>query len=157
MDTVYTGRCNCGQVTYKFVGEPSFIYVCHCGNCQKRSGSAFGMGISVPVANLTVKGELACWERVSDEGNRNPRYSCPTCANVIYGLGAYTPGLAKLMPGTLDVTADLQPDVHIWTSSAQRWVHIPAEIPQYATQPISVDEAMELIYAYRRRRDESAS
>ena len=153
MKTEHTGTCNCGQVTYRISGEPTFTYVCHCGNCQKRSGSAFGMGMSVPVENLEVSGELACWERVSDEGNRNPRYSCPVCANVIYGLGAYTPGLAKIMPGTLDSTSDLQPDVHIWTSAAQKWVHIPPDIPQYATQPASIDEAMERIHAYRKARD----
>ena len=72
MTIKYTGTCNCGQVTYKVTGEPTFTYVCRCANCQKRSGSAFGMGMSVPVDNLQVEGELTCWERVSDEGNRNP-------------------------------------------------------------------------------------
>ena len=151
--TRHSGRCNCGQVTYEILGEPTFTYVCHCANCQKRSGSAFGMGLSVPVEQLDVQGELVCWERVSDEGNRNPRYSCPVCANVIYGLGAYTPGLAKVMPGTLDDTANLEPDIHIWTEMAQKWVHIPPEVPQYRKQPDSIDEAMALIEAYRLQRN----
>lgn len=38
-----SGECNCGNVTYEVFRAPLLTYVCHCGNCQKRSGSAFGM------------------------------------------------------------------------------------------------------------------
>ena len=152
METKHIGRCNCGAVTYEFTGEPTLVYVCHCINCQKRSGSAFGMGLMVAVEDFNVQGELSCWERVSDTGNTNPRYSCVTCANIIYGLGDYTPGLAKVMPGTLDETQHLEPDIHIWTQSAQQWVHISPDVPQYPEQPESMDDAMACVRTYRAQR-----
>jgi len=74
------------------------------------------MGMVLPVDDLEVQGELSCWERVSDAGHKNPRYSCAVCGNVIYGLGAYTPGYAKLMPGSLNDTENILPDVHMDTS-----------------------------------------
>lgn len=145
-----SGACNCGSVTYEVLSAPILTYVCHCGNCQKRSGSAFGMGMVLPAADLIVNGELSCWERVSDAGNKNPRYSCAICGNVIYGLGAYTPGLAKLMPGTLLNTKNIRPDVHIWTSSAQDWVKIPTEVLQFPEQPEDFDEVLKIVAATRR-------
>ena len=102
------------------------------------------MGMVIPVDDIEVEGELSCWERVSDAGNRNPRYSCAVCGNVIYGLGAYTPGLAKLMPGTLNITRDIRPDVHIWVSSAQQWVSIPPGILQFPEQPDDIGEMIKI-------------
>jgi hypothetical protein len=114
------------------------------------------MGLVVSTENLEVVGELDCWERVSEIGNKNPIYRCATCGNVIYGLGAYTPGLAKLMPGTLTDTVEVEPDVHIWTSSAQKWVSIPHDVLQYAEQPEDFGEVLR-IAAENRRSSEAGS
>ena len=145
MPDTMKGACNCGAVTYTVESESVLTYVCHCGNCQKRSGSAFGMGMFIPVDDLKVEGALTCWERVSDTGRTNPRYSCATCGNVIYGLGDYTPGFAKLMPGTLSDTRAIQPDVHIWTGSAQSWVTVAEDALQYDEQPTDIDELLRLV------------
>tara|TARA_R110002074_G_scaffold160908_1_gene318449 strand:+ start:91 stop:561 length:471 start_codon:yes stop_codon:yes gene_type:complete len=152
MQKEISGECNCGGVTYKIKNPPLLTYVCHCGNCQKRSGSAFGMGMVLPVDDIEIEGELACWERVSDAGNRNPVYRCAVCGNVIYGLGAYTPGLAKIMPGTLRNTCDIRPDVHVWVRDAQRWVNIPADVLQYQGQPDNFVEVLEIAAANRLQR-----
>jgi hypothetical protein len=109
------------------------------------------MGLVVSTEDLEVKGELDCWERVSDAGNKNPVYRCANCGNVIYGLGAYTPGFAKLMPGTLTKTVDLDPDVHIWTGSAQKWVTIPSDVLQYDEQPEDFGEVLRIAAENRRR------
>ena len=39
----YTGRCFCEAVQYRITEEPLTFYACHCTDCQKRSGSAFGL------------------------------------------------------------------------------------------------------------------
>jgi hypothetical protein len=109
------------------------------------------MGLVVSTEDFEVVGELDCWERVSDVGNKNPVYRCATCGNVIYGLGAYTPGLAKIMPGTLSDTVQVEPDVHIWTSSAQNWVVIPRDVLQYAEQPADFGEVLKLAAENRSR------
>ena len=38
-----TGRCFCEAVQYRITEEPLTFYACHCTDCQKRSGSAFGL------------------------------------------------------------------------------------------------------------------
>ena len=135
MDTPLTGRCQCGAVTYTVTAEPLFTYACHCGSCQKRTGSAFSMGSLVPLDALQLEGELTAWSRRSDQGYTNTRFSCADCGNIIYGEGETSPGLAKLQTGTLDETTGAAPDVHMWTCNKQAWVELPRGVPRFDTQP----------------------
>ena len=143
MYTAQGGSCQCGAIRYTLHSEPLFIYACHCRDCQKRTGSAFSMGLVVAAATLAVDGELTAWSRYSDEGNTNTRYSCADCGNIIYGIGESNPDLAKLQAGTLEDTTDVAPDVHMWTCRKQAWVTLPPEVPQFDTQP----DAMTLLQA----------
>lgn len=36
-------KCACGLASVKVAGEPALQSVCHCNNCKKRTGSAFGV------------------------------------------------------------------------------------------------------------------
>lgn len=150
METPLQGSCQCGAIHYSLGAEPLLTYACHCHDCQKRTGSAFSMGLIVPTSALAVEGELSAWQRTSDEGNTNSRYSCASCGNIIYGIGDSNPDLAKLQAGTLDDTSRVAPDVHIWTCRKQAWVSLADEVPQFDTQP----DAMTLLQAamdYRAR------
>ena len=52
------GSCQCGYVTYAVNGEPTSLNVCHCLDCQKQSGSAFGMSLVIePDHALVVDAE----------------------------------------------------------------------------------------------------
>jgi hypothetical protein len=52
----YTGGCQCGSVRYVLAAEPVRTVACHCKECQRQSGSAFGMSMIVPGKSLTVTG-----------------------------------------------------------------------------------------------------
>jgi hypothetical protein len=56
----YPGRCLCGAVRYRVTEEPLTLYACHCTDCQKRSGSAFGLSMWVRRAAIeATRGEAA--------------------------------------------------------------------------------------------------
>ncbi|MEI9964568.1 MAG: hypothetical protein WDM92_07580 [Caulobacteraceae bacterium] len=38
-----TGGCQCGAVRYELRSAERTLWICHCHECQKQSGSAFGM------------------------------------------------------------------------------------------------------------------
>ncbi|MEZ5503494.1 MAG: GFA family protein [Halioglobus sp.] len=46
-------------MTYKVNSEPLFTYACHCNSCQKRTGSAFSLGLVITTATLDLQGALA--------------------------------------------------------------------------------------------------
>ena len=50
------GGCLCGKVRYSASGDPAFVGVCHCTDCQKFTGSAFAIVVGVPKPALTVEG-----------------------------------------------------------------------------------------------------
>jgi hypothetical protein len=139
-----SGSCQCGAITYTVNAEPLFTYACHCSSCQKRTGSAFSLGLVITTEALELKGALTSWSRVSQEGNTNTRYSCASCGNIIYGIGDSAPELAKLQAGTLEDTREVEPEVHMWTVRKQPWVILPSRARQFETQP---EDALALLQA----------
>ena len=145
------GSCQCGEVRYSLTAEPLMTYACYCQNCQKRTGSAFSMGLIVSAATLQVEGRLSSWERQSDQGVTNVRFSCAACGNVIYGHGLDQPELLKLQAGTLEDAREVVPEVHLWTCRAQRWLELPPEAPRYERQPGDPMEMLQRAVQYRQQ------
>jgi hypothetical protein len=130
-----TGGCQCGRVRYRVVGEPKLLAVCHCRECQRHSGGAFGMSMLVMASNVTVEGELKLFERTSESGRTVGSCFCPECGTRIYTIPSLAPGFLSLKPGTLDDTSWLRPQLHVWTSSKQDWFEVPADAKQHERQP----------------------
>ncbi|MEH6569894.1 MAG: GFA family protein [Halioglobus sp.] len=143
--TTRSGSCQCRGVTYQIEGDPLMVYACHCSDCQKRTGSAFSMGMIYPLLAISVSGKLSAWTRTSDAGDSNTRQSCQQCGNVIYGEGSATPDIIKLQAGTLDDTSDVFAHAHIWTQSAQPWFELPSGAIQHPTQPENILEIYEAV------------
>ena len=130
------GGCQCGRVRYRVTGDPLYLVACHCKECQRQSGSAFGMSLMVRAADFTVQGELRMFERVADSGRTLRCFFCPECGTRIYHEPAYAAGVVNIKAGTLDETAGLEPQLHTWTDSKQGWVPIPAGMPTNPRQPM---------------------
>ena len=79
MPAPYTGGCQCGQVRYELTGEPIRLIACHCTECQRQSGSAFGMSMLVRQDDLKISGVTKSFVRVVDSGNENIAVFCPDC------------------------------------------------------------------------------
>ena len=50
------GGCLCGKVRYSATADPAVIAVCHCKNCQRQSGTAFGTVVGVPKGDAKRRG-----------------------------------------------------------------------------------------------------
>jgi len=127
------GGCRCGQVRYQasVEGLPK-VYACHCLDCQTWSGSAFSLQMVLPESALTVTGEPALYERVSDDGERTSRQrACPVCFTRVYNTNTARPGLAVLRAGTLDRSDELQIVAHIWTKRMLDGVAIPDGVARW--------------------------
>lgn len=125
MTNTYSGHCQCGAVEYEFTEDPRTVHACHCTDCQKRSGSAFGLTMVVGKDSFTIKGEVASYIRTSHSGQKNTSYFCPKCGNPIYGELEQFPDIIAVRPGTLDDTKWFTLERHIWTNSAQSWFQFP--------------------------------
>ena len=66
---VRTASCRCGQLHARCEGEPVRVSVCHCLECQKRTGSAFAAQARWPEERVIVTGEVKVWECLCPAGN----------------------------------------------------------------------------------------
>lgn len=136
MAVTYAGGCQCGYIRYEVVGAPKQIVACHCTDCQRQSGSAFGMTLVVNEAEFRlIRGELKTFVSKSDTGRAKLGAFCPDCGTRIYHKPEWRKGMGSVKPGTLDDTRGLKPDVHLWTSSKQAWVVLPEGVEAYEKQP----------------------
>ena len=136
MAAIYTGGCQCGAIRYEVTGAPDKIVACHCSDCQRQSGSAFGMTMVVAEAAFRLtKGEVNTFELKSDAGRTKLGGFCPHCGSRIFNKTDWRPGMISVKPGTLDDSSWLTPQIHLWTSRKQSWIAIPEEVEAYETQP----------------------
>ncbi len=136
MATIYTGGCQCGALRYEVTGAARQIVACHCTDCQRQSGSAFGMTMVVAEEDFRItQGEENTIAFGTDSGRQKVVWFCPQCGTRIYGRSEWRPGVIGVKPGTLDDTGALQPQIHLWTSRKQPWITIPEGVEAYETQP----------------------
>jgi hypothetical protein len=135
MPAPYTGGCQCGSVRYVLTTEPIGVGVCQCKECQRQSGSAFGMTMPVKKDTLTVTGLTKQFTRIAESGNEVTGVFCPECGVRIYHALKSLQDLVSLKPGTLDDTNWLRPGTFVWMTSAQGWVTVPDGVKTYERQP----------------------
>lgn len=121
-----SGRCACGGVRYEAAGEPRRVSVCHCKDCQRRTGSAFGLACYFPRESVRLlSGALRTFERTSEAGRRVRLQFCEACGTTVLWHAEVVPDLVGIAAGTFDDTSWLAPGLHVWARSAQGWVRFP--------------------------------
>jgi hypothetical protein len=133
-----TGHCLCGQARYHADVEPLGTAICHCKNCQRQTGSAFSILIVVPVDGLEREGEWTFYDDTGDSGAIVRREFCPKCGSPLASTVVDSPKYTAIKAGTLDDVSVLQPQMHLWTKSAQSWVTLDESLPQFLEQPAGV-------------------
>lgn len=146
----WIGGCQCGAVRYRIdARRVKTLCCCHCRDCQKQSGSAFGMSLIIPRAALELEqGMLKVWPHRSARGTAKRAHFCPDCGGRIFNDGGPESTLVSVKAGTLDDTAALRPAAHIWTRRSQGWAHIPENALQYSGEP-ETDAALYEAYTGR--------
>ena len=136
MSIARDGGCQCGKVRYRFEGEPIVLTVCHCAECQRQSGSAFGMSLTVRKQDFRLlSGELKTFTRSADSGRLVHCAFCPECGTRIYHQPEYRKESINIKPGTLDDTSWLTPSLQVWTVRRHAWVTLTGEIAEMERQP----------------------
>ena len=123
------GDCLCGAVSFESDADPVVTAACHCKDCQKHSGSAFGLYVAVPKKSLEVKGtELKTFEGKGGSGKSEKyfhRTFCGSCGSSLYAAIESAPDLLFVHAGTLDDTNWVKPDVQAWTGRTLPCVNVP--------------------------------
>ncbi|BDU15184.1 GFA family protein [Lysobacter auxotrophicus] len=123
--TERTASCNCGQLTAIARGEPGRISICHCLECQKRTGSVFGVQARFPEDAVTIAGRSTQFARTGDDGTTARFHFCPDCgATVFYRMDA-APGFVAIPVGVFADPTFPAPFVSVYGSRKHAWVRLP--------------------------------
>lgn len=77
-------HCSCGQLSVTCRGEPVRISACHCLDCQRRTGSVYGVQAWFASDRVSIDGEATRFERMGDSGARLSFFFCPKCGSTVY-------------------------------------------------------------------------
>jgi hypothetical protein len=83
-DMTSTATCRCGQLSAACDGEPVRVSVCHCYDCQRRSGSVCAVQARFPADAVTISGDHKVYVHVGESGNSASFHFCPTCASTLW-------------------------------------------------------------------------
>ena len=127
---MHTGSCLCGAVRYEVQGELAPIQLCHCGDCRKAQGSAFGANIPVATENFRlVSGRESL--RAYEHSPGKERVFCGRCGSPVISRLKAKPELVRLRAGTLDAPVGAPLAFHFHTASKADWWEITDDLTQY--------------------------
>ena len=129
------GGCLCGKVRYSASGDPAFVGICHCRDCQKFTGSAFAVVIGVPKSAFSLQGQVATYSKAGDTGKSIERRFCPVCGSSIADEASAVPDMVMISSGTLDDPSWVKPAMQIYCDSAQPWVQLGGDMKAFPKMP----------------------
>jgi hypothetical protein len=115
---------------------PLFVHCCHCRWCQRETGAAFALNAVIEAHRVVlVSGDPEIVVTPSNSGKGQKITRCPACRIALWSNYAGAGDKLRFVRvGTLDNPDRFPPDIHIFTTSKQPWVVIPAganAVPEY--------------------------
>jgi len=119
-------QCSCGQLSVTVQGDPDLVVLCNCEQCQRRTGSTFGIGAYFRHDRVTeITGEQTTFVRAADSGRQAEAYFCPSCGTTVYWQLQMWPDKYGLAVGCFSDPDFPQPQLAAWSATKHDWVMFP--------------------------------
>ncbi len=124
-----TGKCTCGNVSFRYNGECGPATYCHCEDCRRTTGSAFNVSCKLQMEDIEFCGERFIKKReyVADSGRPIVRSFCNNCGSPIYTFHPHEPGYLWIKAGIVDQTEMISPVHESWVSEKVAWAEIDVD------------------------------
>jgi hypothetical protein len=126
-----TAQCHCGALRIVVSGEPTLVAVCHCVDCQRRTGSAFGSNAYFEKSNTRIEGPSKVFIREGQEGRKVRFRFCPDCGTSLYWEADLFPNHYGIAVGGFADPRFEAPSLSAWERSIHHWVSLPRGIQHY--------------------------
>jgi hypothetical protein len=119
--TIRQAACCCGQLTATVEGEPVRRSMCHCLECQRRTGSIFGVQARWPRGQVKLEGKATKYVRAGDSGGKIDFYFCPTCGSTVYWVMQEQPDIVAVTVGSFADPKFPPPKFSVYESRRHPW------------------------------------
>jgi hypothetical protein len=121
--------CSCGQLRLECQGEPTRISICHCLECQKRTGGIFGAQACFPRAFVSIEGLRAQWSRAGESGQKATFSFCPRCASTVFWEPDGAPQIIYVAVGAFADPTFPPPRYSVYEERRHAWAFSAAQLP----------------------------
>jgi len=122
-DRVREAGCACGQLRIRVRGEPDYVSSCACQQCQRRTGSPFGVtAFFLDEQVVGHAGEARQFRRTAESGDDLTFRFCPECGSTVWWEPHGRPGRTCIAWGTFADPAFPPPQRLIWADYKAPWV-----------------------------------
>ena len=112
------GGCLCGAIRYEVDGELIRTLNCHCDNCRKTTGTAFGTYVFVNEDDLKIlQGTPKTFEHENEDGLTLTKRFCENCGTPLFARSARAGKMVHIKVGTIDDASFVRPEMDIFVSS----------------------------------------
>lgn len=120
--TARTATCACGKLRVACTGEPALVAVCHCLDCQKRTGGPFGAAAFFAPKDVAVAGASKIFRRGSASGSAVSFHFCPDCGSTVFWETERRPDLVGVAVGSFADPAFPAPSRSVFDERRHAWV-----------------------------------
>ncbi len=80
------GSCLCGDIGYRLGEDPLTLYVCHCTDCQRQTGTSFALSMIVRQEALRLaRGRPREYSVEMPDGRLKRSNFCDRCSTRLWG------------------------------------------------------------------------
>jgi hypothetical protein len=116
-------------------GEPFGVGVCHCGQCQRRTGSVFA-ALAAFAPPYRVTGVATEYVRTGDQGARFRFRFCPICGtNVFHTEEGREARSVSVAVGAFADPSFPPPRTSVYDSRRHAWVTLPPGVHAFDKDP----------------------
>jgi len=115
--------CNCGKLQIVCEGEPVRTGICHCLECQRRTGSVFSSQAFFKRDQIaSTTGDVTEYTRQAASGRSVTFRFCPTCGSTVYWEAEGFPGHVAVAVGSFADSSFGPPKYSVWERRRHEWV-----------------------------------
>ena len=124
--------CSCGKLSITSNGDPTKISACHCRECQRRTGSAFGVAVFFEREKVAASGTANSYTRSGDSGRSIEFRFCPACGSTVFWMPEFHEDLVAIALGCFDEPSSLVPTQSVYEASRLDWVRFDLNKPGHS-------------------------
>jgi hypothetical protein len=126
-------RCTCGTLRLSCSGEPARVSMCHCLDCQRRTGSLFSIAAFFERGAVkVVDGTANTFTRGSLSGSNVTFHFCPECGSTVFWEPERMPQLIGVAVGAFADPSFPPPEQSVFTAYKHGWLSLPENLPAFA-------------------------
>jgi hypothetical protein len=111
------------------------VSLCHCLDCQRRTGSTYGIAAFFPRTAVGVEGRRTSFTRPSESGYAVTFHFCPGCGSTVFWEPSRLPDVVAVASGAFADPSFPAPTQSVWNERRHPWVQLPKGITVRAAAP----------------------